>query len=609
MGYRLRATLAGLALVLSACGVHQAVTPTATGPSGFATTVTMTANPDSISQDGASQSAIVVTANNASGAALSGLTVRLSTMVAGTVQDFGVLSARSVVTDSAGHANAVYTAPPSSPLTGGSGVVVSIIASPIGTDAVTTNSRQVDIRLVPPGVILPPAGTPTASFTVSPTPVLANVPSIFDASSSTPGSGSAGIVSYSWNFGDGAQASGRSVSHTFNAQASFLVTLTVVNDRGVAASTTQSVGAGALGAPKPAFVFSPTAPAAGQTVQFNADQSTAAPGHTITTYNWNFGDGSTASGLLTSHVYTVANSYNVVLSVLDDTGQKGTISQSISVAAGGGGGSGGPTARFTFSPATPTALQAVFFNGSTSTAATGHTITTYAWDFGDGTTALGVSVAHTFTAAGTFTVTLTVTDDILQKGTIGATVPVTIAGSGSLTAAFNNSPTDPRSGQLVSFNANQSSPQASITAYDWDFGDGTVVNGQTSFLINHTYFTATGNTFVIRLTVHDNTGRVATVANSLPVTSGTGPTASFTVTPSPAPVNTSVAFNGSSSTPGAQPIANYQWDFGDGSAVVSTGLVNNTSHTYTVTGTYVIRLTVTDSSGQFSATTRTLQVQ
>jgi PKD repeat protein len=111
------------------------------------------------------------------------------------------------------------------------------------------------------------------------------------------------------------------------------------------------------------------------------------------------------------------------------------------------------------------------------------------------------------------------------------------------------------------------------------------------------------------LTVHDNTGRVATVANSLPVTSGTGPTASFTVTPSPAPVTTSVAFNGSSSTPGAQPIANYQWDFGDGSAVVSTGLVNNTSHTYTVTGTYVIRLTVTDSSGQFSATTRTLQVQ
>src|SRR5205807_2687880 len=139
-----------------------------------------------------------------------------------------------------------------------------------------------------------------------------------------------------------------------------------------------------------------------------------------------------------------------------------------------------------------------FFNASTSTASTGHTIATFAWDLGDGVSGSGVSVSHLFAAAGTFTVTLTATDDAGQKGIKTAPVTVAAAGSGSLTAEFSSSPTDPRSGQLVSFNANLSSPQGNITSYDWDFGDGTIVNGQSSSQITHTYFTQFGNTFTIR---------------------------------------------------------------------------------------------------------------
>src|SRR5439155_23339951 len=89
-------------------------------------------------------------------------------------------------------------------------------------------------------------------------------------------------------------------------------------------------------------------------------------------------------------------------------------------------------AAFNFSPTTPSALQPVFFNAGTSSAATGHTLTTYDWNFGDGTLLSGptISATHTFGAAGTFTVTLKVTDEIGQSGTVALPVTVAVAGSG-----------------------------------------------------------------------------------------------------------------------------------------------------------------------------------
>jgi PKD repeat protein len=609
-------------LAAGACTVHQTEAPSLSGPSTFARSVTVTATPDYITQDGASQSSVSAQVIGPDGRPLGGISLRMDMLVDGQANDYGTLSARTVVTGSDGMARVVYTAPPAPPPPADTTFsTVGIRAITIGSDAQADNGVITEIRLVPAGVILPPAGTPTAAFAMSPAQALMNVPVTLDASSSLPGAGASSITTYSWNFGDGTAAgTGKSVTHTFTTQQTFNVTLTVTNDRGLSASTTKPTTVGGLAAPVALFVFSPTAPAAGQTVIFNAEQSTAAPGHSLSAVNWTFGDGATASGSIVSHAFTAAGSYNVVLSVTDDTGQKGTLAQSVTVTAGGGS-SGSTTAKFTFSPATPNAGQSVFFNASTSTASTGHTLTTYAWDFGDGTTGTGVSITHVFTAAGTFTVTLTVTDDIGQKGTIATPVTIATTGSGSLTADFSKSPTNPVSGQQVSFNANLSSPIASITSYDWDFGDGTVVNGQTSFLINHTYFTVTGNIFTIRLTVHDNTGRVATKADTLTVTAiATDPIARFTVDPSPTTVGTVVTFDGAASNayPGdagppvipAKTLVRYEWNFGDGSAIVSTFLADtDTTHSYAATGTYTIRLTVFDSSGASASTTRTLLVQ
>src|SRR6185369_12064385 len=96
------------------------------------------------------------------------------------------------------------------------------------------------IRLVPTGVILPPAGSPTASFTISPTPATEDVPLNFDASASTIGTG-ATSVTYAWTFGDGTTGTGKTTTHTYGSDGSYLVALTVTNDRGLSASTSQTL--------------------------------------------------------------------------------------------------------------------------------------------------------------------------------------------------------------------------------------------------------------------------------------------------------------------------------------------------------------------------------
>src|SRR5581483_11991845 len=411
------------AIALAGCTVHQTEAPPLSGPSELALSLSMTSVPDTISQDGGSQASVKVTAKGPDGKAVSALPFRVEMRApdaSGNMvpQDFGTLSARTVVTGTDGVASVVYTAP----------------AAPSNNFS-TAQSTTTTIRLVPPGVIRPPAGTPTAAFTFTPTPVTQGSAVTFDGSGSTAGAGATQISTYAWSFGDGGSASGKTISHTFTSAASFNVTLTVTNDRGLSASSTQAVVVGALAVPVPKFVFSPTAPTAGQSVVFNADGSTAASGHNLTQFSWNFGDrvNSTASGIVTSHTFSAAGSYNVVLSVLDDAGQKGTTSQTVVVAtASGGSSASAPTVDFVFSPSSPQTNQSVFFDASAARATSGHSLTSFVWNFGDGSTATTTTptTTHTYTIAGTFNVVLTVTDDQNLSTTKTNAVTVTSTTSG-----------------------------------------------------------------------------------------------------------------------------------------------------------------------------------
>jgi PKD repeat protein len=145
--------------------------------------------------------------------------------------------------------------------------------------------------------------------------------------------------------------------------------------------------------------------------------STDADG-SVASYAWDFGDGATATGATASHAYPTPGTYTVRLTVTDDDGATGSVEHAVTATAPRVNAA--PTAAFT---STVSGLTATV-NGSGSSDADG-SVASHAWDFGDGATATGATASHAYTAAGTYTVRLTVTDDEGATGTIQQPVTVT----------------------------------------------------------------------------------------------------------------------------------------------------------------------------------------
>ena len=156
------------------------------------------------------------------------------------------------------------------------------------------------------------------------------------------------------------------------------------------------------------------------TASFDASDSADSDG-TIASYAWNFGDGTTGTGVSPSHAYATAGTRNVTLTVTDDDGDTGTVTKPVTVTVTPPANDP-PTASFT---SNCTNLSCAF-NGTGSTDPDG-SISSYAWDFGDGTTGTGATPTHPYATAGTYTVTLTVTDNggatDSDTGTVSPTAP------------------------------------------------------------------------------------------------------------------------------------------------------------------------------------------
>jgi PKD repeat protein len=313
------------------CTLGKQNAPGLTGPSEFGLSLATSATPDLMNQDGQSRSTITVVARDANSQPVSGLTLRAEIVVGGFYVDFGALSSRTVSTGSDGRASVTYTAPPE--VKGAGSVLVAVVLTPVGTNYVNSHSSDVYIRLTPPGMVLPPNGTPTAVFTFSPTTPRAGDDIQFDASAS---SDDVEIVSYSWDFGDGSFGSGERETHSYSLAGTYRVTLTVTDNNGLRASTAPiNVTVGTSANPVASFSFSPSPQVSGRDVHFNGGLSTAPDGRTIVRYQWDFGDAAGperfAEGVTASHIFGAAGSYSVVLTVTDDTGRKGTTSQTVNI--------------------------------------------------------------------------------------------------------------------------------------------------------------------------------------------------------------------------------------------------------------------------------------
>jgi len=160
--------------------------------------------------------------------------------------------------------------------------------------------------------------------------------------------------------------------------------------------------------PTPLVTMSTMSGDAPLAVEFTAAGSTDFDG-VITSYFWEFGDGSSAVGANVSGTYRTPGSYPVKLTVMDDNGGQTIVERVITVMPGSQSVVN-PIAEFNVFPQNPTIFQAVWFSGLASTVSNGN-INRFLWGFGDGIYASGAIAFHRYLLPGIYRVTLTVWDE------------------------------------------------------------------------------------------------------------------------------------------------------------------------------------------------------
>ncbi len=179
-------------------------------------------------------------------------------------------------------------------------------------------------------------------------------------------------------------------------------------------------GGGDTQQPTASIDYSPTSPDVGETVTFDGSGSSDPDGGSIQTYEWTASTGGSATGQTVEGTWNEAQDVTVTLTVTDDEGE--TASESVTVSIGGSTNEG-PVANLSASATETTVGSAIDFDGSGSSDPDG-SISSYQWDFGDGSTASGATVSKSWDSAGDYTVTLTVTDDAGASDSASTTVSV-----------------------------------------------------------------------------------------------------------------------------------------------------------------------------------------
>jgi PKD repeat protein len=307
------------------------------------------------------------------------------------------------------------------------------------------------------------------------------------------------IVSWDWDFGDGATSTEQHPTHTYSSAAYYNVTLTVTGASSAEDSETQQVWAGANQNPTADFTFTTN----NLTVDFT--DTSDDPDGTIVSWSWDFGDGNNSTQQHPVHTYAADGTYTVSLTVTDNDALTDDTSKPVTVS---GPVNTPPTADFNF---TIDGLTVIFTDQSSDPDGT---IESWSWDFGDGKTSSALNVGHTFTAAGNYIVTLTVTDNLSAVDSISKDVTVS-----SESTAPEADFTFDANGLTVNFTdeSRDPDPDGTITSWSWDFGDG-----NTSTQQNPGYTYASAGTYTVTLTVTDNNGlsdpvsKDVTVSDSVP---------------------------------------------------------------------------------------------
>lgn len=458
-------------------------------------------------------------------------------------------------------------------------------------------------------------------------------------------------VSYFWQFGDGATSTLQTPNHTYNIEGNYTVKLKVTNVNGCIDSLIKT---NYIVIKKPVISFKnlPDSNCAPFTKSFSANINTVDP---VISYLWNLGDGNNSINATTINTYSIAGIYPISLIITTAGGCRDSagITRGIIV-------NDRPKANFSATPVNTCAKTPINFidsttpaasawlwnfgNGATSTiknpiyqySDTGYfDITLIAWnrgcsdtvkftkyihisppvakylvlnncanpyrkvftdqsqgadkwywDFGDGSTSTIKSPVHIYTSEGTFNTSLRVVNSASGcEYTAFKTIQVI-----DVSSQFIASDTTICKGTAINFTTNLS--LSDVSNFNWNFGDGGAPVNTTKNVLNFSY-TKTGN-YSVRLIITDLLGCKDTLVKNNYI-SVNGPTAKFGTSLSGICLKSVVTFNDSSISDGIHPIQSWVWNYGD--STVDSLTTAPFQHTYQTTGSYLVKLKITDNQG------------
>ncbi len=428
---------------------------------------------------------------------------------------------------------------------------------------------------------------PTPSFVLEPRDPVPGAPVEFDASGSFEESDH--IVSYRWDFGDGAEGSGATVSHIYVLPGEFTVVLTLADEKGGESRLSRIVRVHTPSPPVVDFsvvlLLPERVPRAGSPIQFQ-DESSDVDG-VIAAWEWSFGDGSTASTVDVLHTYDRCGVYTVGLRVLDDQGESALQTRSVTIA------SRSPIAEFARIPERVDVDDPVRFDASASHDTDGR-IELYRWDFdGDGTYEQETSdpiVEHAFPIGGFHEVRLSVVDD---TGDPSVPFVETFRVNRPPIAEFQLSTFESKELKPICFIDMSYDEDGVITSWLWDFGDGTTAEAAD---VKHAF--EDDGTFAVSLTVTDDSGAQRTTTAEVLI-SNLPPIARLVTEASTHPTGERFQFDASGSTDPSKrgSIALYEWDLDSDGTFDRTTTSPTLAYAYDDDGAYEVLVRVTDDDG------------
>ncbi|MBI1184119.1 PKD domain-containing protein [bacterium] len=368
------------------------------------------------------------------------------------------------------------------------------------------------------------------------------------------------ISTYNWQFGDGNTNSKKAPKHLYSTKGSYSVKLILTSVKGCVDSVTNAVTV--YEKPKAAMITANTCE--GDTSYFTNNSSIGSG--SISNYGWYFGDGFTSTDENPKHVYGTYGSYVPSLVVSTANGCTDSVSGSLAVNAS-------PVADFS---ASNVCFGDALSPGNNSSIASG-SISSYYWDFDDGTSSTAKSPSHTYTSKGNFDLKLVTTSNSGCKDSLTKQITV----DSKMVPGYNA--TEACLGDSTRFTNTTNTSCGSVSGYKWFFGDGTKSTRKSP---GHKY--ASAGSYNVKLVVYQAFGVKDSITKTV-VVNGL-PKIDFAFNNACKGVSTSFT-NKSSIASGS--INGYTWHFGDG---VKSSLTNP-SHSYSTKGSYSVKLIGTSNKG------------